>query len=93
MDGDSGIVMEDVCRDGMLNLGGRLVLMLMRGGVLVGGMVVVVVDVIVMVDVGVTTPPHQCDKRIKFKSEKVLGANSYVSGSYSGKTETGVFLQ
>ena len=93
MDGDSGVVIEDVCRDGMRNIGGWLVLMLMKGGILVGGMVVVVVEGIVMVDVGVTTPPHQCSKRIKTKWKKVFGANSYVSGSYRGKAETGAFLQ
>ena len=42
MAGDSGIVMEDVCEGGMWNLGGRLVSMLMRAGILVGGVVVVV---------------------------------------------------
>ena len=30
MEGDTNIVMEDVCEDSMQNLGGRLVLMLMR---------------------------------------------------------------
>ena len=49
MEGD-GIVMEDVYRDGMRNLGGRLVLMLMREGILVGG-VVVVVEVMMMLEV------------------------------------------
>ena len=49
--------------------------------------------VIVMVDVGVTTPPNQCSKRIKIKSQKVFGTNCYVSGSYRRKTETGAFLQ
>ena len=44
MEGDSGIVKEDVCEDGMLNLGGRLMLMLMRACILVGGVVVVVVE-------------------------------------------------
>ena len=43
MEGDSGIAMEDVYGDDMQNLGGRLVLMLMRAGILVGGVVVVVV--------------------------------------------------
>ena len=37
MEGDNGIVMEDLCEDGMQNLGGRLVLMLMRGGILRAG--------------------------------------------------------
>ena len=46
-----GSVMEDVLyRDGMRNLGGRLVLMLMREGILVGG-VVVVVEVMMMLEV------------------------------------------
>ena len=39
MEGDSGIVMEDVCGNDMWNLGGRLVLMLMRTGILVGGVI------------------------------------------------------
>ena len=47
--------MEDVCGDGRRNLGGRLVLMLMREGILVGGVVVVVVRVMVMVEVGVVS--------------------------------------
>ena len=51
----SGIVMEDVCGDNMRNLGGRLVLMLMRVGILVGGVVVVAVGVMVMVEVGVVS--------------------------------------
>ena len=45
MRGDSGIFMEDVCEDGMRNIGGRLVSMLMRAGILVGGLVMVVVGV------------------------------------------------
>ena len=32
---------------------------------------------------------HQCGKKVKTKSQKVLGANSYVCGSYRGKTSTG----
>ena len=55
MKDDSGIVMEDVCGDNMRNLGGRLVLMLMRVGILVGGVVVVAVGVMVMVEVGVVS--------------------------------------
>ena len=56
MEGDSGIVMEDVCGDDMRNLGERLVLMLMRAGILVGGVVVVVVvGVMAMVEVGVVS--------------------------------------
>ena len=55
MKGDSGIVMEDVCEDGIQNLGGRLVSMLMRAGILVGGLVVVVVGVMVVVAVGVVS--------------------------------------
>ena len=54
MEGDIGIVMEDVCEDGMRNLGGRLVSMLMRTGILVGGVVVVAVGVMV-VAVGVVS--------------------------------------
>ena len=45
--------MEDLCEDGMENLGGRLVLMLMRAGILVCQVVVVAVGVMVMVAVGV----------------------------------------
>ena len=37
MEGDNVIVMEDVREDGMRNLGGRLVLMLTKAGILVGG--------------------------------------------------------
>ena len=33
MECDSGIVIEDVCKNGMRNLGLRLVLMLMRAGI------------------------------------------------------------
>ena len=46
MKGDSDIVIEDVCGDGMKNLHGRLVLMLMRVGILLGEVVMVVVGVI-----------------------------------------------
>ena len=53
MQGDSGIVIEDSCEDGMQNLGGRLVLMLMRAASLVGEVVVVAVGVIIVVVVGV----------------------------------------
>ena len=53
MESDSDVVTEDVCEDGMQNLGGRLLLMLMTGGILVGELVVVVVAVIVEVAVGV----------------------------------------
>ena len=55
MGGDSGIIMEDVCEDGMQNLGARLVSMLLRAGILVGGLVVVVVGVMVVVAVGVVS--------------------------------------
>ena len=53
MQGDSGIVIEDVCEDGMQNLGGRLVMMLMRAGILVAEVVVVAVGVMVVVAMGV----------------------------------------
>ena len=49
MKGDRNIVIEDVCEDGMLNLGGGLVLMLMRAGILFGEMEVVAVGVMVVV--------------------------------------------
>ena len=39
----------------MQNLGGGLVLMLVRAGIMVGGVVVVVVEVMVMVEVGVVS--------------------------------------
>ena len=32
---------------------------------------------------------HQCGKRVKTKSQKVLGANSYICRSYRGKTGRG----
>ena len=53
MECDSGILLEEVCGDDIRNLGGRLVLMLMRAGILVGGVVVVVLGVMVMVMVDV----------------------------------------
>ena len=55
MEGDSGVIMEDVCEDGMQNLDGRLVLMFLRAGYLVGELVVVVVGVMVVVAVGVVS--------------------------------------
>ena len=55
MEGDSGFVMENACGDDMQNLGWRLVLMLMRAGILVGGVTVMVVGVMVMVEVGVVS--------------------------------------
>ena len=55
MEGDSGIVMDDVCGDDMWTLGGRLVMMLIRADILVGGKVVVVVGVMVMMEVGVVS--------------------------------------
>ena len=53
MQGESGIPIEDVCEYGMQNIGGRLVLMLMGTGILVGEVVVVAVGVMVVVAVGV----------------------------------------
>ena len=35
---------------------------------------------------------YKCDKRLKTKSQKVLGANSYVCRGYRGKTGRGDFL-
>ena len=35
---------------------------------------------------------HQCGKRVKTESKKVLGVNSYVCRSYSRKTGKGAFL-
>ena len=51
MEGDSGIVIEDVCEDSMQSLARRLVLMLMRGGILIGEVVVVAVGIISFSDV------------------------------------------
>ena len=53
MKGYSVIIMEDVQEDDLQNLGGRLVLMLMRAGILVGGVVVVEVGVMVVAVMGV----------------------------------------
>ena len=55
MEGDSSIVMEDGCGDDMQSLGRRMVLMLLRAGILVGRVAVVVVGVMVMVQVGVVS--------------------------------------
>ena len=51
MEGDSGIVIEDVWEDSMQSLARRLVLMLMRGGILIGEVVVVAVGIISFSDV------------------------------------------
>ena len=48
MECDSSTVMEDVCGDDMQNLEGRLVLMLLRPGILGGEVVVVAMGVMVM---------------------------------------------
>ena len=60
MEGDSDIVMEDVCEDDMRNLGGRLELMLIRADCLVGEVIVVMVAVMVVVAVGVIFSERQC---------------------------------
>ena len=52
MKSDSGIVIEDGCGCDIQNLGGRMVFMLMRAGILVGEVVAVVVGVMVVVAVG-----------------------------------------
>ena len=44
----NGIAMEDVCEDHMQYLGGRLLSMLISAGILVGGVVVVAVEVVVV---------------------------------------------
>ena len=54
MEDDSGIATEHVCEDGMRNLGGELVLMLMGAGILFVEVVVVAVGVMVVAVVGVT---------------------------------------
>ena len=46
MAGGSYIVIKDVCEDGMRNLGGKLVLMFTRAGILVGDLVMMAVGVI-----------------------------------------------
>ena len=53
MEGDSGIVIEDVCQDGMQNLVGRIALMLTIAGIFVDELVVVGVGVMVVVVVEV----------------------------------------
>ena len=53
MEGYSSILMEGVCEDGMQSLRGRLALMLMTEGILIGGVVVVAVGLMVVVAVGV----------------------------------------
>ena len=53
MEGGSGIVIKIVCEDDMKNLGGRMVLMLMRTGILVGEVIVLTVGVTVLMAVGV----------------------------------------
>ena len=53
MEDDSGIVIEDICEDGMRNRVGGLVLMLMRAGILFGEVVVVAVVVMVVTTVRV----------------------------------------
>ena len=34
---------------------------------------------------------HQCAKKVKDWSQKILGANSYICRSYRGKSDTGAF--
>ena len=53
VEGDSGIVIEDICEDSMRNIGGGMVLMLMRAGILFGQAALVVVGVMVVEAVGV----------------------------------------
>ena len=53
MEDDNGIVTEDVCEDIMQDLGGGLVLMLLRTGILFGKVVVVSVGVMAIMAVGV----------------------------------------
>ena len=53
MEDDRGIDIENECEADKRNIGGRLVLMLMRAGIFVGEVVVAVVGVIVAVAVGV----------------------------------------
>ena len=44
---------KNVCEDDLQNLGGRMVLMLMRAGILVGEVIVLTVGVMVVLAVGV----------------------------------------
>ena len=60
MEDNRGIVMEGECVVGVQNLGGRLLLMLLRAGVLVGVVVLVVVGVMVVVAVGVIFFGKRC---------------------------------
>ena len=59
MEGDRCIVKEDVCKNDMQNLGGRLVLIFMRTDILVGGMKVLAVRVMVVVAVGLISFSEQ----------------------------------
>ena len=60
MEDDSGIVIKDVCEGGMQSLGGGLVLMLMRAGILFGEVVVLAVRVMVLAAVGVMSFFEKC---------------------------------
>ena len=53
MEDDRGIDIENECEADKRNIGGRLVLMLMRAGIFVGEVVVAVVGVMVAVAAGV----------------------------------------
>ena len=53
MEDDRGIDIENECEVDKRNIGGRLVLMLMRAGIFVGEVVVAVVGVMVAVTAGV----------------------------------------
>ena len=53
VEGDSGVVIEDIYEDSMRNLGDGMVLMLMRAGILFGEAALVVVGVMVVEAVGV----------------------------------------
>lgn len=53
MEDDRGIDIESECEVDKRNIGGRLVLMLMRAGIFVGEVVVAVVGVMVAVTAGV----------------------------------------
>ena len=80
MEGGSGIVMEEVCGDDMWNLGGSLVLMLMRAGILVGGVVVVVVGVMVMVEMGVVSFPKGRGLPVAEREGVVVGCGLVAGG-------------
>ena len=73
MEADSGIVLE-VYRDDKRNLGGGMVLMLMRAGILVGGVVVVAVGVMVKMEMRVVSfSEGRCLPMVEVQDVVVVG--------------------